>query len=102
MHASARFNPAPDWRPFLFLTEPLKFGTKLRLPDQKSLKRSKTDVPAVEELRHLPTTHDRQISAKQPPIKTRKHAMYPVFISLDEFLHGSDPPICGVERRDQV
>jgi four helix bundle protein len=65
----------------------------LRLLDQECLEHSETDVPAVEELSHLPTAHDRKVSAKQHPVKTRKHTVNPVFISLDEFFHGLHPPI---------
>ena len=60
----------------------------LRLLDKKCLELSKTDVPTVEELSHLPTAHDRQIPAKQHPIKTRKDTVNTILIFVDEGLHG--------------
>jgi hypothetical protein len=60
----------------------------------------KSDSGTVEELRHLPTAHDRQIPTKQHPIETRKHTMNPVLVLLREFLHDFSPRPLS-KRRDQ-
>src|SRR5262249_27077344 len=79
------------WPSFFFRQIDSVLLDSLRLLDKKGLERSETNVPAVEELSHLPTAHDRQVSAKQHPIKTRKHTVNPVFISPDEFFQTPTP-----------
>src|SRR5438093_12985266 len=47
----------------------------LGMLNQKRFQFSKSNSRTIEELRHLPTAHDRQITAKQHPLETGQHAM---------------------------
>jgi len=47
------------------------------------------DIGVVEELRHLPAAHDRQIAAEQHPIEAGQHAVNPIRVFGNEFPHGS-------------
>ena len=47
------------------------------------------DIGVVEELRHLPAAHDRQIAAEQHPVEAGQHAVNPIRVFRNEFPHGS-------------
>src|SRR5213594_4648835 len=61
--------------------------------NKKRLRFPKSNPGIIEELRHLPTAHDRQIPAKQHAIETRKHTVNPILVFFDEFFQGFNPAI---------
>ena len=58
---------------------------------EKPFQFTESNLGAVEELRHLPATHDRQIATKQHPIEAGQHTMNPFLMLGNEFLHDPGP-----------
>ena len=58
---------------------------------EKPFQFTESNLGAVEELRHLPATHDRQIATKQHPIEAGQHTMNPFLMLGNEFLHDLGP-----------
>jgi len=67
----------------------------LGIVNKKRFQFPKSNPRAIEGLSHLPAAHDRQITAKQHPIETGKHAMNAILVLLDEFFHRYSPPAGG-------
>ena len=58
---------------------------------EKPFQFSESNLGAVEELRHLPATHDRQIATKQHPIEAGQHTVNTFLMLGNEFLHDRPP-----------
>jgi len=58
---------------------------------EKPFQFTESNLGAVEELRHLPAAHDRQIATKQHPIEAGQHTMNPFLMLGNEFLHDPGP-----------
>jgi hypothetical protein len=69
--------------------------------NKKRFQFPKSNPGTIEELSHLPSAHDGQITAKQHAIETGKHAMNPILIAFDEFFHCFNPlpPSNGRDHR---
>ena len=59
--------------------------------NKKRFQFPKSNARAIEELRHLSAAHDREITTKQDPVKTGKHAVDTIRICIDKRLHDSIP-----------
>ena len=77
-------NNAPAW-------PTLQLGDIDGVLKEKPLQFSESNLGAVEELRHLPAAHDRQIATKQHPIEAGQHTMNPFLMLGNEFLHDLGP-----------
>ncbi len=58
---------------------------------EKPFQFPESNLGAVEELRHLPATHDWQVATKQHPIEAGQHTVNTFLMLGNEFLHDRPP-----------
>ncbi|HSQ72012.1 MAG TPA: hypothetical protein VLM87_06280, partial [Rubrivivax sp.] len=67
----------------------------LGVGQQERLDAAAVDVVSLEQLRHRPTRHDRQVAAEQHAVEAGQHAVDAVLMLADEVVHGALLAMCA-------
>jgi len=80
-----------------------RHGHRMRLDtfgvgQQERLDATAVDVVRLEQLRHRPARHDRQVATEQHAVEAGQHSVNAVLVLIDELLHGDLPPCTPTGR----